>query len=105
MQRQCASRMDRFQNQQSRINRAIMTPRPIIRSLRPAARCLSICLVVLGFLTSPNAAWAQAQPPAQGHSDVMAYMLIVFCVALGMIILRRSAGRTTEVRLEDLDEE
>jgi len=82
-----------------------MTPRPIIRSLRPAARCLSICLAVLGFLTSPNAAWAQAQPPAQGHSDVMAYMLIVFCVALGMIILCRSAGRTTEVRLEDLDEE
>ena len=35
----------------------------------------------------------------------MAYMLIVFCVALGMIILLRSAGRTSEVRLEDLDDE
>jgi hypothetical protein len=65
------------------------------------------CLWLLGLTVwaAPQAAWAQAQPPAQGHSDVMAYMLIVFCVALGMIILLRSAGRTSEVRLEDLDDE
>ncbi len=65
------------------------------------------CLWLLGLTLweTPQAAWAQAQPAAQGHSDVMAYMLIVFCVALGMIILLRSAGRSAEVRLEDLDDE
>jgi hypothetical protein len=74
------------------------------RSLISVARR---CLWLLGFtvLGAPQTAWAQAQPAAQGHSDVMAYMLIVFCVALGMIILLRSAGRTSEVRLEDLDDE
>jgi hypothetical protein len=55
---------------------------------------------------APIEAWAQVPaPPTSGHSDVVAYMLVIFCVALGMIILCRSAGRTTEVRLDDIDDE
>jgi hypothetical protein len=70
-----------------------------------AIRWLATWTFGFGLLFAPQVAWAQAQPPTQGHSDVMAYVLIVFCVALGMIILLRSAGRTSEVRLEDLDDE
>jgi hypothetical protein len=72
---------------------------------RRAAHWLTMWILGLVFLAFPRAAWAQAQPPAQGHSDVMAYMLLVFCIALGMIMVCRSAGRTSEVRLEELDEE
>ena len=73
---------------------------------RPVVRWLTIAIFAGEYLCSPTAAWAATQPPAgPGHSDVMAYMLIVFCVALGMIIVCRSAGRTAEVRLEELDEE
>ena len=56
---------------------------------------------------TPKAAFAQAAPAAPTgplHSDAMPYLLILFCLALGLIVVCRSANRSPEIRLEDLDE-
>jgi hypothetical protein len=39
------------------------------------------------------------------HDPVVPYVIVVLCVALGMIVLCRSANRSTDVKLENLDEE
>jgi hypothetical protein len=39
------------------------------------------------------------------HDQVVPYVIVVLCVALGMIVVGRSANRSSEVKLDDLDEE
>jgi len=39
------------------------------------------------------------------HDPVVPYVIVVLCVALGMIVLCRSANRSSDVRLDDLEEE
>jgi len=39
------------------------------------------------------------------HDPVVPYVIVVLCVALGMIVLCRSANRSSDVKLDDLDEE
>jgi hypothetical protein len=64
-------------------------------------------VITLVWIASiPEIAFAQAAPAPTGplHSDAMPYLLIVFCLALGLIVVCRSANRSPEIRLEDLDE-
>lgn len=46
---------------------------------------------------------ANAQP--QGHGDTMGYLLFLFLSVLGIIIACRSARRTGEVRLDNLEDD
>jgi hypothetical protein len=39
------------------------------------------------------------------HGDSVGYLIVVFCLALGVIIACRSAYRRTEVLLDDLEDE
>jgi hypothetical protein len=39
------------------------------------------------------------------HSDTLPSMLLVLCLALAMVLLCRSSGRSSESKLEKLDEE
>ena len=39
------------------------------------------------------------------HDAVIPYVVVVLCVALGLIVVCRSANRSPEVKLEDLEEE
>lgn len=60
------------------------------------------------------AVWAQtavtyAQPPAKqeaaagGKSYVVSYMVVVLAIALGLLVVCRSGGRSNEPKLEDLE--
>ena len=53
---------------------------------------ISITFVLAQIVTAP-------------HDPVVPYVIVVLCIALGMIVLCRSANRSTDVKLEDLDEE
>ena len=63
-------------------------------------------LILASIASMPQMAFAQAPAAPTGplHSDAMPYLLIVFCLALGLIVVCRSANRSPEIRLEDLDE-
>jgi hypothetical protein len=39
------------------------------------------------------------------HDPVVPYVIVVLCVALGMVVLCRSANRSSDVKLDDLDQE
>ena len=43
---------------------------------------------------------------AQGvpHSDTVPYVLVVFCLILGYIVVGRSANRSPDMLIDDLDE-
>ena len=53
---------------------------------------MSIIFVLAQIVTGP-------------HDLVVPYVVVVLCVALGMIVLCRSANRSSDVKLDDLDEE
>ncbi len=72
--------------------------------------CLNFVRVTLMTL----ATWAQtaivsAQAPGQepaassGKSYVVSYMVVVLAVALGLLVVCRSGGRSNEPTLDDLD--
>jgi hypothetical protein len=75
---------------------------------RPVATILLGLAAGITCLMSPAIALADhavLTPNAPGHSDGVAYLLVLFCVALAVIILVRSSNRTAEVRLHELDEQ
>ena len=41
----------------------------------------------------------------QGHGDTMGYLLFLFLSVLGIIVACRSARRTSEVRLDSLEDD
>ncbi len=57
---------------------------------------------------SPAVAWADhavTNAAPEPHNDGIAYLLVLFCVALSIIILVRGSNRSPDVRLKDLEEE
>jgi len=48
-------------------------------------------------LIAPSGLMAQAPP----HADTVPYVIVVFCLILGYIIVCRSANRSAESRLDD----
>ena len=75
-----------------------------MQSLRSAAYWIARTTAALSiaFLAAP-AAWAVdiEPPPPPGPGYVKSYMLTVLAVALGLIVVARSANRTTEVKYFD----
>jgi hypothetical protein len=71
-------------------------------------------ILALGFIASAWPAVTLAQSPltplaplmAQGvpHADTVPYVIVVFCLILGFIIVCRTANRSAESRLDDLEE-
>jgi hypothetical protein len=66
------------------------------------------------FVVTTLALWvstavAYAQPPGEqeaaagGKSYVVSYMVVVLAVALGLLVVCRSGGRSNEPKLEDLE--
>ncbi len=62
----------------------------------PDRRFMMHCLTLLAQGTS-----GQTGP----HGDTLPALLLVLCLALGMVLLCRSSGRSSESKLERLDEE
>jgi hypothetical protein len=69
----------------------------------------SIYTVVLALACWGSAAVALAQGPGEqpavssGKSYVVSYMVVVLAIALGLLVVCRSGGRSNEPKLEDLD--
>jgi hypothetical protein len=56
-------------------------------------------LLVLTVWAQTAAAWAQARggpPPPPSKSYVMPYVLVVLCIALGLLVVCRSGSRSNE---------
>jgi hypothetical protein len=69
-------------------------------------RIFDCVLCLAAVFISPASALAQVPgqtPP--GHADVIPGVIVFFGVVLGIILVCRSAGRTAEVKLEELDDE
>ncbi|MEX2142839.1 MAG: hypothetical protein WD894_26520 [Pirellulales bacterium] len=75
---------------------------------------MNSCFVSLRSAVLILAAWAStaiayAQPPGQqeaaapSKSYVISYMVVVLAVALGLLVVCRSGGRSNEPKLEDLE--
>ena len=62
----------------------------------------SAAAVSVGLLTAPSLL-AAGEPQAVGQSYVVPYMLTILVCALGVMIVSRSAHRTTEVKSFDDD--
>jgi hypothetical protein len=57
-------------------------------------------------LAVPSAAYAAStQPAAPTHNHTLPYLLVMLCLALALILLCRSASRSKDLRLEELDED
>lgn len=71
--------------------------------------CLRMALVavlVLSMTAVPSMAAAPQGPPADtGKSWVVPYTLVVLAIALGLMIVCRSANRSKEVRHTELDDD
>ena len=65
---------------------------------------LTLASLVLGSVAPAMESLVLAQI-AGPHDPVVPYVIVVLCVALGMIVLCRSANRSTDVKLDDLEEE
>ncbi len=78
----------------------------VVRQLAIKALVLSLC--VLMIFAFPAALFAESPLPTSataGHADVIPAVIVFFGIVLGMILVCRSAGRSTEMKLEELDEE
>jgi len=75
-----------------------------MQSLRSVACWIArtVAAVSIALLAAP-AIWAAdpESPPPAGPGYVKSYMLTVLAVALGLIVVGRSANRTTEVKYFD----
>jgi hypothetical protein len=65
---------------------------------------LTFVSLVLGSVAPAMASLVLAQIGGP-HDPVVPYVVVVLCVALGMIVLCRSANRSSDVKLDDLEEE
>ena len=65
-----------------------------------------VTIITLAWWTNATVASAQApgEPaPSSGKSYVVSYMVVVLAIALGLLVVCRSGGRSNEPKLEDLD--
>ncbi len=78
-----------------------------MQSLRSAACWIArtAAAISIAFLTAAAVLAVDAAPaqPSAGPGYVKSYMLTVLAVALGLIVVARSANRTTEVKYFDDD--
>jgi hypothetical protein len=78
-------------------------------SFRTIAVKLCMCTVCsLMVIAFPSRSFAESPLPGQaqpGHADVIPGVIVFFGVVLGIILVCRSAGRSSEMKLEELDEE
>lgn len=75
---------------------------------RFGSRCRLWPLLVLAIWNHAGVAFAQRAikaAPVEQKSYILPYMAVILCIALGLIVVCRSGGRTNEARLEKLDEE
>lgn len=68
--------------------------------------CLVIGLAVFQ-IAAPAVALAQSDQNTapKTHNVTVPYLLVILCLSLGFIMLCRSAGRTKEVKLDDLNDD
>jgi len=66
---------------------------------------MSIIATIFGKQLSAHAGLLLAQVVSTQHDVVIPYVVVVLCVALGLVVVCRSANRNPEVKLEDLEEE
>lgn len=59
--------------------------------------------LAIGILAVPAVWAAEPEPQATGPDYVKSYMLTILCCALGIIVVGRTAHRTTEVKFSDDD--
>jgi hypothetical protein len=73
-----------------------------MQSLRSVACWIARTAAALsiGLLAAP-AVWAADAEPPSGQSYVKSYMLVLLVCALGLIVVCRSANRTTEIKFFD----
>ena len=54
---------------------------------------------------SPRADSVVTNAAPEPHSDGVAYLLMLFCICLSMVLLCRGSNRSPDVRLKSLEEE
>ncbi|HEY2761159.1 MAG TPA: hypothetical protein VGI75_10455 [Pirellulales bacterium] len=77
------------------------------------AKCASRFLIGLMVLTAlaiapiqvhAQAAWGNLIAQGVPHSDTVPFVLVAFCLILAFMIVCRSANRSPESKLQDLDQ-
>ena len=73
---------------------------------RGLRRAWPAALIGWGMATCPGEALAEGTNGLSGpHGDTWPALLVILCLALGLVLLVRSSGRHAESKLEKLDEE
>jgi hypothetical protein len=64
-------------------------------------------VLALVVVCSPASAMAQSAAPQQAepHASVMQAVVVFLCVTLGMILVNRSAGRRSELLIDEIGDE
>jgi hypothetical protein len=65
----------------------------------------SVLAIVAIHLIAPPSLWAEQATGPKVHDQVLPYLLVILSLALALILLCRSASRSKDVRLEDLDDD